>query len=162
MNNADFLTIRLIHDVQNPKQDDIIKIRPSNSDQTTFEVCYTTVGKVSSSKTIYMNNMSIQSIKNYIRTLLFLLPIDEDGYTYIQVDLPCLPGILVQPSQVYMLTDHIIDYITSIQFNWPTRQEEPSQTKPRVIPPPIQEGARRHIFFDEDGGISNIQTTFYE
>ena len=162
MNSVDFLTIRLINDIQNPKKDDVIKIGPSESDQSFFEVCYTMGGKASSSKQICMKKMSIEMTRNYIQTLFFLLPLDDDGYTHIQVDLPCLPGILVQSSKLPMLIGHILHYITSIHSNWPTKQEEPPQTKPRVIPPPIQAGARRHLFFDEEGGISHIQTTFYE
>jgi hypothetical protein len=159
---SDKFVIRLIRDTKDTENDDVIRITPTSNGK--YQVELDTAGHQlvnTQQKKTHLKGMSFDAVKNYVKTLLFLLPIDDDGYHFVQVDMPCMPAILLTTDKLHCdcLTETIMDYMNSIESVW---SEEEEKQKPRVIPPPLPAGARRHIFFDEEGGISHIKTSFYE
>ena len=158
---ADKFVIRLIRDTKDTENDDVIRITPTSNGK--YQVELETAGHQlvnTQQKKTHLKGMSFDAVQNYVKTLLFLLPIDDDGYQSVQFDMPCMPAILLTTDKLHCdcLMETIMNYMNSIESVW-SEEESP---KPRVIPPPLPAGARRHIFFDEEGGISHIKTSFYE
>ncbi len=159
---ADKFVIRLIRDTKDYQQDDVIRIEPIQTGKYQVELETAGCGQVNTQqKKNYLKGMSFQIVQNYVKTLLTLLPIDDDAYNSVQIDMPCMPAILITTDKLHCdcLTETIMNYMNSIESIWNEKEEK---QKPRVIPPPLPAGARRHIFFDEEGGISHIKTSFYE
>ncbi len=158
---ADKFVIRLIRDSNKVEKDDVIRITPTSNGK--YQVELETAGYQlinTQQKKTHLKGMSFDAVQNYVKTLLILLPIDEDGYHSVQFDMPCMPAILLTTDKLNCdcLTETIMNYMNSIESVW----AEEESLNPRVIPPPLPAGARRHIFFDEEGGISHINTSFYE
>ena len=176
----DSFKIRLIHDVNNSSRDDLITIDPIwttindeiNVKEFKIQMKY---AKYPATTTNMLGNMTY----NYIQTLLTLLPQDEDGYECIQVDMPLIPSIIVHTNKLNNIIYHILFQFQMIQNNWPIKVVEPTRkvvepTRKNVAPThtdaarihtPVKDegmaGARRHLFFDEDGDVSQINVTYF-
>ncbi len=176
---TDAFNIRLIREVyiENKSTDDIVTITPMyDSDEPEFKVVMRTAGcQVSDNtpKIVSMKNMTADEVYYYIQSLLTLLPLDDDKYESVQVDMPLMPSVLVRVENVHKILHHVLYHFCFIKENWPTKTKEhrriryvtplPTHDDARYVheqgPPP---GARRHLFFDEDGGVAHVKTTFYE
>jgi hypothetical protein len=117
--------------------------------------------------------MTADEVYYYLQSLLTLLPLDEDKYAAVQIDMPLMPSVLVRVKKIHTIIYHVLYHFYFIKDNWPSKMIEPTRIRPNTHiptyndarqvheqPPPA--GARRHLFFDEDGGVSHIKTTFYE
>ena len=174
--SADNFTIRLIRDlyVENKTTDDTITIEPMAGDETGFKIIMTTAGcqvDVSKPKHVSMKHMTADDVYYYLHSLITLLPLDEDKYAAVQFDMPLMPSVLVRVKKLHTIIHHVLYHFYFIKDNWPNKIIErfriPNSvamsmvhTAPSLASPPA--GARRHLFFDEDGGVSHIKTTFYE
>ncbi len=176
---TDAFNIRLIRDIntENKSTDDMITIVPMfESDEPEFKVIMRTAGcqvDDNTPKIVSMKNMTGDEVYYYIQSLLTLLPLDEDKYASVQVDMPLMPSVIVRVKNVNKIIHHVLYHFYFIHENWPTKTKEHRRIRHRTplpthddvhrlheqAPPP---GARRHLFFDEDGGVSHIKTTFYE
>lgn len=172
----DNFTIRLIRMLHTEckETDDTITIEPMCDHESVFAVTMKTAGcQVNDNKPKYvsMKHMSSDEVYYYIQSLLTLLPLDEDKYDAVQVDMPLMPSILVRVESLHTILHHILYHFYFIKDNWPNKPVERFRirnsvamsmfnTAPSLESPPA--GARRHIFFDEDGGIAHVKTTFYE
>ena len=206
---TDAFNIRLIRDIyeENKSTDDIVTITPMyDADEPEFKVVMRTAGcqvDDNTPKIVSMKNMTGDEVYYYIQSLLTLLPLDEDKYESVQIDMPLMPSVLVRVKNVHKIIHHVLYHFYFIHENWPTKTKEHRRIRQTAPLPthndarrvheqaapvhnkcdgqgPVQntctgqgpvhnkcdgqapEGARRHLFFDEDGDVSYIKTTFYE
>jgi hypothetical protein len=179
---TDSFNIRLIRDINTETKatDDVITIIPAfDSDDPTFKVIMETAGcqvEDNTPKFVKMDRMSVNDTYYYIQSLLTLLPLDEDEYTAVQIDMPLMPSVLVRVENVHKILPHVLYHFYFIHDNWPTKTDEHRRIRYRTPLPThddahrVQlaaehapsEGARRHLFFDEDGGVSHIKMTLFE
>jgi hypothetical protein len=174
--STDNFTIRLIRELytESKTTDDTITIEPMTGYETDFKISMTTAGcQVDDSKPkhVSMKYMTADEVYYYLQSLLTLLPLDEDKYAAVQIDMPLMPSVLVRVKNIHTIIHHVLYHFYFIKDNWPSKTIERFRirnsvamsmfnTAPSLESPPA--GARRHIFFDEDGGVSHVKTTFYE
>lgn len=176
--SADNFTIRLIRELytESKSTDDTITIEPMAGDESGFKIIMTTAGCQvvdHNPKHVSMKYMSSDEVYYYLQSLLTLLPLDEDKYAAVQIDMPLMPSVLVRVKKLHTIIHHVLYHFYFIKDNWPNKIIERTRIHTSVpVPVPMYNdarslasppaGARRHLFFDEDGGVSHIKTTFYE
>ena len=90
------IIIHLVKNSANTKLDDVIRI-VKNLEDSVFEVTYTDNGDSLIHKAYEMTR---DNVCDYVYMLLKNLTMDQDGYESIQFDLPAMPRVLVNASNL--------------------------------------------------------------
>jgi hypothetical protein len=166
-------TITCIRSTKESHNDDVITIKPFleckfDSDSNPIEYLTYTVshraGRDHSPEgTQYrsVNTMDKETLLTYIDTLLELLYYDEDPFETIQIDIPSFPSILIRTSNLDLVQERILMYFKQItkspttwSLNTSTQVKVETKSTKDSRPPRRKEGARQHLFFDEDDNIA--------
>lgn len=136
--------------------DDIITIQPkwrsldTNNEISLLEyvvsVDFSPVGM--ESKKIHKQTMRLvgKQVLTYLESLLNLTFLDSEPYKFIQVDVPCVPSVLLDLDTVSDATQSILQIVQVCISNWPTTST-PQQSN---VPQSYQPVARHLIFEDEN------------
>ena len=122
-------TIRLCRDVNVADHDDVITVKPRWN--KLHEECqlleYVVKHRVApcsapddtsiiTEQVLFGSNLS-----EYIRNLVDLLEADIHPFKQIQFDFPCMPSIVIAPSQISTVHDAIMSTVHGLQETWPTQ-----------------------------------------
>ena len=179
-------TIRCSRNIHNVDEDDTIRIKARwntiNEDCKFMEFVVRHRVAECSGEEDTEQIITGSHLTSYIGNLIDLLAVDIQPFKQIQFDFPCMPSIIVTPSQIQEIRHVIMSATYGLQTSWPTmvitKAKKPStplnvfaesfvpkvsrvcqshDTPQRkygysVEPPRIERRAPRHIFFDEEDG----------
>jgi len=117
------------------REDDVLKITPSNSDNT-YEIEYT---QNSINNTVY-TTLRQNDLENYLDTFLQAVSMDEDSPASIQIDVPSFPSVMIKSTNILNYTSLLFDQISSIQDEWPM---EISTSKAKRLAAAAKEQSKR-------------------
>lgn len=186
MANYTHFTIRLCRDLNAAEHDDVITIKPRWNefveDSTMME--YSVHHRIASCSAAGDDEDHVEqylfssSMYTYVGNLIDLLTVDIQPFKQIQFDFPCMPTVVVSPSQLPNIRHVIMGAVYGIQLDWPIRivkkakkslnaNAEPfipaeayrtpqrpatRSSAPAPAPPRVERPVARHIFFDEEDG----------
>lgn len=178
MNTYQTIRFRFIRDSQNSKEDDTTKFEPVFKDSGEFD--YFQVTELTNVTPVGRRNKAITRMSHYsftqwLGSLLTFSELDtEDPLEFIQVEMPLLPIMLIQPTQLRHSWNAIYNWLLCLQQPgaWPKVTEDihppsvprarhnqyrpeasPIAVQPSDLQNPPQHQVRRHTFFDENGGM---------
>ena len=109
------IEIRVIRNNDDSACDDVIKINPSDN---TFNITYKDRHSNLNMKTYLVGS---NGVIQYLKMMLRLLSIDEEPFEQVQFNIPCLPAIMVSPSELTSQTrDLVYDSVQMTLDNWPS------------------------------------------
>jgi hypothetical protein len=131
-------TIRCSRDIHNIQEDDIITINPRWNEideeikMLEYVVCHhiapcsSNDGTPTKTKQILFGS----NIQNYIGNLIDLLSVDIQPFKQIQFDFPCMPSIIVTPSQLPSIRHVIMSTMYGLHEVWPTGVNKKTKSRP--------------------------------
>jgi len=135
-------------------QDDVITITPSlmktcgGSCMTEYKIVFTAANcESSSSKKNMSTQLPARFLEMYLKSLLRMIENDTEPYLSVQLDMPLVPTVLFDPTNLGTVINPILDNLLILLTNWPTHDVVPLA---RTYFPRKQ---RTHLFFDDDGEI---------
>jgi hypothetical protein len=115
------MLVYLTRSKKNADKDDVIKIRPSSTNERLLNVYYLD----KDSKKNYTFDDSWDNIVTYLKRILTVLPVDSDPFTSVQFTLPAYPSIMIHVEDLEYeeaFIDTVFTMMKSVVDGWPVSQ----------------------------------------
>lgn len=109
---------------KNGQSDDTLVVTPDIYDDDLYNVKFVqrSIGNTN------VTQVTKELLNDYLELFLRTLLIDEDGPTFVQIDVPLYPSVMVKPQNLPSYLQFLYKQLNTLERNWPT--ETPYVTKP--------------------------------
>lgn len=127
------ILLRFIRDSKDSRKDDVVFIRPvwtpmspgvtvlEFSVNSRFAKEYTT-GSISANKQM----LNYENVKKYVFALLNLVSNDSDPFVNVQIDIPNVPSVLLEPKNIPASIHMLMNLVDLTLYAWPVEAPAPA------------------------------------